>query len=254
MQAMLPRLAGQDRRPAKAVDDIGNAGERGGSIARRLLQVTRELRAQMADHPKGEVAGQRKRPRFGEHLFFPFVADAKGGLWTSGVEEHIVASEIARGVEPKREIVVLIEGDVQLEKTGIPHHRGGECASLLGELRCGRKHQRLIFRSVVSWRFRAGAGLRSHDGGAVVEAHDRGHMKDVLVEAGEEKSAVAANGAAESETELLLLVVRLEVHEGMLGGEHAVAHVIETCAVGLIAARFGDYVDHSPPARPISAP
>ena len=48
--------------------------------------------------------------------------------------------------------------------------------------------------------------------------------------------------AAEGKAELLLLIMRLEVHEGMLGGEGAVAHVIEIGSVKTVGSGFGNYI------------
>ncbi len=49
----------------------------------------------------------------------------------------------------------------------------------------------------------------------------------MLIEAGKEERAVAPHRAAQGKAELLLLIVRFEIHEGMRGREGAVAHEVE---------------------------
>jgi hypothetical protein len=69
-------------------------------------------------------------------------------------------------------------------------------------------------------------------------------VEAVLIKAGEEECAVAADGAAQGEAELLLLVVRFEIHERMLGGQSAVAQVVEIGSVKTVGAGFSHYVHH----------
>ena len=66
----------------------------------------------------------------------------------------------------------------------------------------------------------------------------------MLIKAGEEECAVAADGAAQGEAELLLLVVRFEIHERMLGGQSAVAQVVEIGSVKRVGAGFSHHVHH----------
>src|SRR5678816_551785 len=75
-------------------------------------------------------------------------------------------------------------------------------------------------------------------------------MKDMLIESGKEKCPVAFDGAAQGKSELLLLIVRLEIHEGMLGRHGAVLEEIEIGSVQTIGTRFGDYVHHRTPGPP----
>ena len=75
-------------------------------------------------------------------------------------------------------------------------------------------------------------------------------MEDVLIESSKEKCAVAFDGAAQGKSELLLLIVRLEIHERMLGRHGAVLKEIEIGSVQPIGTRFGDHVHHRTPGAP----
>jgi hypothetical protein len=79
-------------------------------------------------------------------------------------------------------------------------------------------------------------------------------VKDVLIEATEEKCAIAVDGTAQGETELLLLLMRLEVEEGMGGAERAVSNEIKIGSVELVGSDFVTTLITAPPARPNSAP
>src|SRR5580700_3848475 len=61
VQAMLASLAGQDVGTSEAVDGAANHSERIGGVAEGLLQIARELGAQVADQPPGKCAGQGDR-------------------------------------------------------------------------------------------------------------------------------------------------------------------------------------------------
>ena len=89
----------------------------------------------------------------------------------------------------------------------------------------------------------AGAGLRDDYAAAVDEADDRGLVENVLIEAGEEEDAVAAERTSEGEAELLLLAGRFHIEEWIAGVEGAVAEVIEPGAVKFVRAGLGDDVD-----------
>ncbi len=102
----------------------------------------------------------------------------------------------------------------------------------------------LIAGFVVAGSGGAGAGLGNDYAAAVDKADDRRFMEDVLIEAGEEEDAVAAEWAADGRAKLVLLAGGLDVQEGVAGVEGAVAEVIESGAVKFVGAGFGDDVDH----------
>ena len=79
-------------------------------------------------------------------------------------------------------------------------------------------------------------------------------MENVLVKSGEEKYFVATDGAAERESELLLLVVRLEIKQRVGCTKGAVADEIEIRAMQMVRARLGATLTTAPPDRPNSAP
>jgi len=86
------------------------------------------------------------------------------------------------------------------------------------------------------------AGLRDEDGAAAKEVHDGGHVEDVLIVSGEEEDAVGLDGAAESSSELLLAIGRLESKSGLLRVEEAVADEIEAGPVKVIGTGLGNDV------------
>ena len=111
-------------------------------------------------------------------------------------------------------------------------------------MRGGGKYQGLVCGFVIAWANRTGAKLGNDHGAPVGEAHHRRYVKAVLVEAGEEKCAVAAERTAQGEAELLLLIVRFEVHERMFRSEGTVADEIEIGSVEAIGTRFGDHIHY----------
>ena len=60
----------------------------------------------------------------------------------------------------------------------------------------------------------------------------------MLIEAGKEKCAVAPHRAAQGKSKLLLLIMRLEIHEGMRGREGAVAQEVEIRSMQTIESRI----------------
>ncbi len=66
----------------------------------------------------------------------------------------------------------------------------------------------------------------------------------MLIEAGKEECPVAFDGTAQGKTELLLLIVRLEVHERMPGRHGAVLEEIEISSVQAVGARFRDHIHY----------
>ena len=132
---------------------------------------------------------------------------------------------------------------IELGEAGVAEQFGGIESGLLRELCGSGEDQSLIAGFVISGSGRAGAGLRNDDATPVDEADDGGLVKNVLIVAGEEKDAIAAERASEGEAELMLLAGGLEVEEGIAGVEGAVAEVIESGAVKFVGAGFGDDVD-----------
>ena len=61
LQPVLASLPRQNVGTSKAVNDASHLGQRVGGVGTRLLQIVRELGAQMADQPPGKCAVQRNR-------------------------------------------------------------------------------------------------------------------------------------------------------------------------------------------------
>jgi hypothetical protein len=72
----------------------------------------------------------------------------------------------------------------------------------------------------------------------------------MLIKPAKEESAVVLDRAAQRESELLLLIVGLEVQKGMGRAEAAVAQKIKITPVELVGSRFRDHVDHSSAGAP----
>jgi hypothetical protein len=126
---------------------------------------------------------------------------------------------------------VLVDREVQFEEAGISHHR--------------RRKVPACFESSAAWRTPVpGRWPRNRPESpapapackTTTELPLRkrttlGDMEDVLIEAGKEKRTVAPDRAAQGKAELLLLIVRLEIHEGMRSRQRAVAQEIEIRSV-----------------------
>ena len=131
-----------------------------------------------------------------------------------------------------------------LKKPAFPIIDEGKVPACCRELRRGGEHQCLVAGFVIARSFRPCARLRNHHRASVDKTHDVGNVEDVLIEAGKEKRAVAPDGAAQGKAELLLLIVRLEIHEGMGCRQGAVPQEIEIRSVKTIGARLGDHIHH----------
>ena len=59
-------------------------------------------------------------------------------------------------------------------------------------------------------------------------------MKNVLIESRKKERAISPQWPAESESELLLLVVRLELEECLLGRKFTIANEVEPRSVNVI--------------------
>ncbi len=75
-------------------------------------------------------------------------------------------------------------------------------------------------------------------------------MENVLVESGKEENTIAANRAAYCHAKLLLLVMRLEVHEGIAGAESAVSQVVKVGSMNLIGTGFCHHIDYCAAGAP----
>jgi hypothetical protein len=69
-------------------------------------------------------------------------------------------------------------------------------------------------------------------------------VENVLVKSSKEKYFVATDGSAQRESELLLLIVRLEVKQRMGCAKSAIADEIEIRAMEMVRAGLGDHIDY----------
>src|SRR5437660_5561554 len=124
---------------------------------------------------------------------------------------------------------------IHARESTIAQQRRAKFAGLRIQLRRRGQHQRLVASFIIASR-------AIHDGrqycAAVGKFHYLRHMKDVLVESGEEKYSVFADWSAQGESELLLPVRRLERDQRGTRVKSAVAQIIKAAAVQMIAARF----------------
>ena len=136
------------------------------------------------------------------------------------------------------------EGEIQFEEAGIAHHLGREFAGERGQAGGGREHDRLIAGFVIAVVQRFLAGLWDNRRASVHKTNHRRHVKDVLIEPAKKKDAVVVNRTAQSEAELLLLGVGLEIERGLCRPERAVSNEIKIGSMELVRSRFCDHVDH----------
>ena len=128
-------------------------------------------------------------------------------------------------------------------ESGIAQQPRAKFACLGIELGRGRQHQRLIAGFEISWNHSVGRDRRQHRV-AVGKFHHLRHVKDVLVEASEEKCFVFADRSAKRESELLLPVRRLERNQWRACIESAVPQIIKAAAMQMIAARFRHHIHY----------
>src|SRR5579862_1730700 len=231
MQAVFAGLARQHVGAAQAIEDIGNFDQHIAGVARGLLLIARELDSKMADPSRGQAAGQGQIRGFGGDHLLAVVTDGVVGDRAAGIEEDIISSPIPCRVDAQGELMVGREIEVELAVRGIADLRRWIFTSERGQLRCGGKDQRLIGGFVVPRRIWAGAGLRDDLGTAVEKLDYIGHVKDVLIESGEEEGAISPNGAADRASKLLLTVMGLKREEGVGRAEGAVPQMIEDSAM-----------------------
>jgi hypothetical protein len=129
--------------------------------------------------------------------------------------------------------MVWRERCVHFEEAGVAEKVGAVISRELVEL-TGGEDLGFVVLLVVSSLERACAGLWDKNGSATQEIHNRWNVKDVLIVSREKEDAIGADGAADRTAELMLAVLRLEVEEGWLGPEHAVANEIKAGAVKVV--------------------
>jgi hypothetical protein len=100
MQLHFAGTAWEDQRPPKSGNHIRNLRERVVGIGRALLDIVRQLRAQMAHQSVGKSAGQRGHGSFRVHVFTAIFADRVLRYRAGWVEVDIVLAVVARSVDP----------------------------------------------------------------------------------------------------------------------------------------------------------
>ena len=86
--------------------------------------------------------------------------------------------------------------------------------------------------------------MRNDAGFSVHKAYDSWFVKNVLIVSRKEENTIAPQRAAERESELLLLVVRLDVQFRIARVEGAVPQIIKCRAVKLVGSRLCDNIDY----------
>src|SRR6185437_5804268 len=104
------------------------------------------------------------------------------------------------------------------------------------------KHKTLIVGLKITWSEGTCAQLRNDACAAVHKAHDSWFMKNVLIVSRKEEDSIASQRPAERESELLLLVLRLDIQFRIARVEAAVAEVIKCRAVKFVGAGFCDHI------------
>src|ERR1700686_1695307 len=201
---MLASLARQNVRPSKAVNDASYLGQRLGGVGTGLLQIVRELSAQMADQPPGKCAGERNRTCLGGHMLLAIFADRIRRERAGRVEEHIVQSGIPRSAEAGGKCFVWRVREIHFEEAGITNHlrriRSGQVRQSGG----GGEHQCLVAGLIVAILQRLLAGLRGDLGTSIQKTPHSGDMKNVLVESAKKEHAIVTQWTTQCESELLL--------------------------------------------------
>src|SRR5579872_1086436 len=198
----------------------------------------------MADQPPGKRAGQRNRSGLCQYSFLTVLTDRVGGERAGRVQEYIVHPRVVRGADAGRERLMRRKREIQLEEAGVSYHLGWKFPSQRGQPCGSSKHDSPVGGLIVAVVQRALSGLRNDLRASIQKAHDRGNVKDVLVESAKEKCSVVADRTTQREAELLLLRVWLEIQERLHRSECTVSNEIKIGSVDLIRSRFRDYVDH----------
>src|SRR4051794_13142796 len=128
------------------------------------------------------------------------------------------------------------ECPIDFREAGIPDQCRAETSGHIVQFLRGSEDEVAIARFVV-------VGRRHESARAVLKAHDSGNVKNMLVEAREEKSAVLLDRPADGSAELVLLVGGLEVKETRLGVQAVVTHKPEGAAMNEVAAGFSRHVN-----------
>src|ERR1700676_3322108 len=148
---------------------------------------------------------------------------------------------------------------VKLHKFSIPKKFGGKCPAHGRKLRRCRIHQVLItcrasdrgVADLIVSRSRISPQMGRDDRPAILELHDRRHMKNVLIVSRKQKRLVALDGATDCPSELMLLIARIEAHKcRSRASQLTVAQKIKCASMPLVRARLGDYVYNRAPSPP----
>src|SRR5579863_758838 len=231
VETMLAGGAGEDVGTADGVHNGWDFDESGGGVGVGLLQVTGKLSAKMADETRGKAAGEGGSGGFSGDGFFSVIGDGIVGKRTSGIEEDVVRSPVAGGVETQRELIAGRKVDIELAENGVADLGGGVFSGERGELGGGGEDKGLVTGFVVAGRVGAGSGLGNDLRTAVEELDDVRDVKEVLIEPSEKEDFIFLDRASDGASGLLLAVVRAEGEEGIGGAEGAIAEEIESGAL-----------------------
>ena len=178
------------------------------------------------------------------------VGDAVSCDRAGGIEEDIVRPRISRGIDPQRELVSRRESDVELREPGIAKQLGRIEPRLLRQLRGAGKHQGLVIGLIVTGCGGPGCGLRSYKRLSVYETHNRGLVKNVLVESRKEERAIPPKRASNREPELVLLLAWFHGKLRIACVKAAITQEIKTSSVEFVRAGFCDDIHDSAGAPP----
>ena len=93
---MLAALARQDGRPAQAVENPRNAGQRRVRVTLRPFKVARILGAKVADQPRRKRAGQGCSRGLSLDVLCSVVGNSVGRDRTRGIKENVVRARVSR--------------------------------------------------------------------------------------------------------------------------------------------------------------
>src|SRR5690348_332469 len=196
----------------------------------------------MAYQTPGKRTGQGHRRALGLHVLLTVFANRESGDRAGRVKENIVRAVIPGRTQPCREIVFWCKREINFEESGVAQQTRSEFTPHGIQLIGGRENQSLIGFLVVAMAQWFGSFLRYEPGGAVEKTDERWHVKDVLIESGEEECTVSFQRPTQSESKLLLLIVRFYVNERVTRIERAVTHKVESGSMQIIGSALGNYV------------
>src|SRR5258706_13845481 len=103
----------------------------------------------MAGEMSSQRAGERDTTALSADALFPVFSGREIGDGAGGIEEDVVLSVVTRDVELRAEVLMRIDGDIRLEKSGIAQERGAELSAEQGELVGGGEDQSFVSGFVV---------------------------------------------------------------------------------------------------------